>query len=65
MYSSAIRHVSNPQMSNCVSQRMEIRLFERVADRDYSPRVMGVRWSPSFEIVPLLTLPLPGNISSL
>ncbi|XP_077940078.1 kazrin-A isoform X2 [Gasterosteus aculeatus] len=32
-------------MSNCVSQRMEIRLFERVADRDYSPRVMGAKQS--------------------
>lgn len=36
-----------PQMSNCVNQRMEFRVFERVADRDYySPRVMAVRWAP-------------------
>ncbi|KAM8862405.1 kazrin-A isoform 3-T3 [Spinachia spinachia] len=32
-------------MSNCVSQRMEIRVFERVADRDCSPRVMGAKQS--------------------
>ena len=35
-----------PQMSNCVNQRMEYRVFERVADRDCSPRVMAVRLAP-------------------
>lgn len=44
MNSIAIPHVSNPQMSNCVNQRMEFRVFERLVDRDYSPRVMAVRW---------------------
>ncbi|CAG03178.1 unnamed protein product, partial [Tetraodon nigroviridis] len=32
-------------MSNCVNQRMEFRVFERVADRDYSPRVMAAKQS--------------------
>ncbi|XP_068453247.1 kazrin-like isoform X1 [Clinocottus analis] len=32
-------------MSNCVNQRMDIRVFERVADRDYSPRVMAAKQS--------------------
>ncbi|KAM6929770.1 kazrin-A isoform 2-T2 [Lycodopsis pacificus] len=32
-------------MSNCVNQRMEIRVFERVADRDYSPRVTAAKQS--------------------
>lgn len=43
MYSIATPHVSNPQMSNCVNQRMEYRVFERLVDRDYSPRVVAVR----------------------
>ncbi|KAG7227032.1 hypothetical protein INR49_022379 [Caranx melampygus] len=29
-------------MSNCVNQRMEFRVFERLADRDYSSRVMAL-----------------------
>ncbi|XP_049922327.1 kazrin-like isoform X6 [Epinephelus moara] len=32
-------------MSNCVNQRMEFRVFERVADRDFSPRVMAAKQS--------------------
>ncbi|KAI9530958.1 hypothetical protein NQZ68_000449 [Dissostichus eleginoides] len=32
-------------MSNCVNQRMEFRLFERVSDRDYSPRVNAAKQS--------------------
>ncbi|XP_035992070.1 kazrin-A isoform X6 [Fundulus heteroclitus] len=32
-------------MSNCVNQRMEFRVFERLADRDYSPRVMAAKQS--------------------
>ncbi|XP_035511762.1 kazrin-A isoform X6 [Morone saxatilis] len=32
-------------MSNCVNQRMEFRVFERVAERDYSPRVMAAKQS--------------------
>ncbi|KAM8755328.1 kazrin-A isoform 1-T1 [Acanthopagrus schlegelii] len=33
-------------MSNCVNQRMEFRVFERVADRDYySPRVVAAKQS--------------------
>ncbi|XP_056896124.1 kazrin-like isoform X2 [Takifugu flavidus] len=32
-------------MSNCVNQRMEFRVFERVADRDYSPRVLAAKQS--------------------
>lgn len=32
-----------PQMSNCVNQRMEYRVFDRLADRDFSPRVLAVR----------------------
>lgn len=46
-------------MSNCVNQRMEFRVFERVADRDYSPRVLAVRWVTTIQFGPLLTLPLP------
>ncbi|XP_026224102.1 kazrin isoform X1 [Anabas testudineus] len=34
-----------PQMSNCVNQRMESRVFERLVDRDYSPRVMAAKQS--------------------
>lgn len=34
-------------------------MFERVADRDYSPRVMAVRRVTSLQFGPLLTLPLP------
>ncbi|XP_037628355.1 kazrin-A isoform X3 [Sebastes umbrosus] len=34
-------------MSNSVNQRMEFRVFERVADRDYSPRVMAAKQSLS------------------
>lgn len=52
-----------PQMSNCVNQRMEFRVFERVADRDYSPRVMAVRRVTSIQFGPFLTIPLP-NIPS-
>ncbi|XP_019743472.1 kazrin-A [Hippocampus comes] len=33
-------------ISNCVNQRMEFRVFERLGDRDFSPRVMAVRWTP-------------------
>lgn len=55
----------NPQMSNCFNQRMEFRVFERVADRDYSSRVMAVRWAPSFKFGPFLTLPLPRNLTYL
>nr|XP_019944450.1 PREDICTED: kazrin isoform X6 [Paralichthys olivaceus] len=32
-------------MSNCVNQRMEFRVFERLADRDYSSRVMAAKQS--------------------
>ncbi|XP_034064992.1 kazrin-A isoform X2 [Gymnodraco acuticeps] len=32
-------------MSNCVNQRMEFRVFERVSDRDYSPRVNAAKQS--------------------
>ncbi|KAK2897802.1 hypothetical protein Q8A73_014182 [Channa argus] len=32
-------------MSNCVNQRMEFRVFERLVDRDYSPRVMAAKQS--------------------
>ncbi|XP_034029089.1 kazrin-A isoform X2 [Thalassophryne amazonica] len=32
-------------MSNCVNQRMEFRVFERLADRDSSPRVMAAKQS--------------------
>ncbi|XP_074538089.1 kazrin-A isoform X1 [Halichoeres trimaculatus] len=32
-------------MSNCVNQRMEFRVFERIADRDYSPRLMAAKQS--------------------
>ncbi|KAM3617921.1 uncharacterized protein V6R79_012678 [Siganus canaliculatus] len=32
-------------MSNCVNQRMEFRVFERLADRDCSPRVMAAKQS--------------------
>ncbi|XP_027144085.1 kazrin isoform X1 [Larimichthys crocea] len=32
-------------MSNCVNQRMEYRVFERVADRDYTSRVMAAKQS--------------------
>lgn len=39
-----------PQMSNCVNQRMEFRVFERLADRDYSPRVMAVRQAHNLKI---------------
>ncbi|XP_035015110.1 kazrin-like isoform X3 [Hippoglossus stenolepis] len=34
-----------PQMSNCVNQRMEFRVFERLADRDYSSRFMAAKQS--------------------
>lgn len=57
MYSIAIPHVSNPhppppsQMTNCVNQRMEFQVFERVADRDYSSRVMAVRWDTKVQIL--------------
>lgn len=64
MYSIAILSPT-PQMSNCVNQRMEFRVFERVADRDYSSRVMAVRWAPSFKFEPFLTLPLLENLSYL
>lgn len=48
-----------PQMSNCVNQRMEFRVFERFADRDYTSRVMAVRWAPpsALKFGPLLTPP--------
>lgn len=52
-----------PQMSNCVNQRMEFRVFERVADRDYSPRVMAVRRVSSIQFGPFSTIPLP-NVPS-
>jgi len=52
-----------PQMSNCVNQRMEFRVFERLMDRDYSSRVMAVRWAPSLKISPFLSP--PGNFSYL
>ncbi|XP_069545202.1 kazrin-A isoform X2 [Brachyistius frenatus] len=32
-------------MSNCVNQRMEFRVFERLVDRDYSPRFMAAKQS--------------------
>uniref|UniRef100_A0A3P9HE05 Kazrin, periplakin interacting protein n=1 Tax=Oryzias latipes TaxID=8090 RepID=A0A3P9HE05_ORYLA len=32
-------------MSNCVNQRMEFRLFERLGDRDYSPRFIAAKQS--------------------
>ncbi|XP_029994437.1 kazrin-A isoform X1 [Sphaeramia orbicularis] len=32
-------------MSNCVNQRMEFRVFERLVDRDSSPRVMAAKQS--------------------
>ncbi|XP_029911181.1 kazrin-A isoform X1 [Myripristis murdjan] len=32
-------------ISNCVNQRMEFRLFDRLADRDSSPRVMAAKQS--------------------
>ncbi|XP_077460276.1 kazrin-A isoform X3 [Stigmatopora argus] len=32
-------------MSNCVNQRMEFRVFERLGDRDFSPRVMAAKQS--------------------
>ncbi|XP_068996187.1 kazrin-A isoform X2 [Embiotoca jacksoni] len=32
-------------MSNCVNQRMECRVFERLVDRDYSPRFMAAKQS--------------------
>ncbi|KAM9752158.1 kazrin-like isoform 3-T4 [Menidia menidia] len=32
-------------MSNCVNQRMEFRVFERLVDRDYSPRVIAAKQS--------------------
>uniref|UniRef100_A0A3P9QI58 Kazrin, periplakin interacting protein a n=1 Tax=Poecilia reticulata TaxID=8081 RepID=A0A3P9QI58_POERE len=32
-------------MSNCVNQRMEFRVFERLVDRDYSPRVTAAKQS--------------------
>ncbi|XP_023130127.2 kazrin-A isoform X3 [Amphiprion ocellaris] len=32
-------------MSNCVNQRMEFRVFERLVDRDCSPRVMAAKQS--------------------
>ncbi|XP_026187835.1 kazrin-like isoform X1 [Mastacembelus armatus] len=32
-------------MSNCVNQRMEFRVFERLMDRDYSPRVVAAKQS--------------------
>lgn len=40
-------HVSNPsQMSNCVNQRMEFRVFERFGDRDHTSRFLAVRLAP-------------------
>lgn len=36
-------------MSNCLNQRMEFQVFERLVDRDYSPRVMAVRLALQFE----------------
>ncbi|KAM9829748.1 kazrin-A isoform 3-T3 [Syngnathus typhle] len=32
-------------ISNCVNQRMEFRVFERLGDRDFSPRVMAAKQS--------------------
>nr|XP_057939284.1 kazrin-A isoform X2 [Doryrhamphus excisus] len=32
-------------MSNCVNQRMEYRVFDRLGDRDFSPRVMAAKQS--------------------
>ncbi|XP_076019495.1 kazrin-like isoform X2 [Genypterus blacodes] len=32
-------------MSNCVNQKMEVRLFDRHVDRDFSPRVMAAKQS--------------------
>lgn len=53
-----------PQMSNCVNQRMEFRVFERVADRDYSPRVMAVRRVTNIQFGPFLPPPLLPNTPS-
>ncbi|XP_024915489.1 kazrin isoform X1 [Cynoglossus semilaevis] len=40
---STVAVYKNKQMSNCVNQRMEYRVFDRLADRDFSPRVLAVR----------------------